>query len=34
MTARKPTQRAFDDWRTICAARSGVSSRVRAAGGA
>ena len=26
MTVRKPIQRAFEDWRTICAARSGVSS--------
>ncbi len=34
MIARKPTQRAFDDERTIWAARSGVSVRLRAAGGA
>ena len=33
-TARKPTQRAFDDWRTTCAARSGVSSTLRVCGGA
>src|SRR5262245_33759776 len=32
-TARKPTQRAFDDWRTTCAARSGGKSTFRIAGG-
>src|SRR3954447_2872253 len=32
-TARKPTQRAFDDWRTTWAARSGDSSTERVAGG-
>src|SRR4051812_10060523 len=32
-TPRKPTQRAFDDWRTTCAARSGVSSTARTDGG-
>src|SRR6478672_9629005 len=32
-TARKPTQRAFDDDRTTCAARSGVSSTARVEGG-
>src|SRR4249919_1054258 len=32
-TARKPTQRAFDDWRTTCAARSGDSSTERVEGG-
>src|SRR5689334_10768751 len=32
-TARKPTQRAFDDWRTTCAARSGENSMFRACGG-
>ena len=31
--ARKPTQRAFDDWRTTCAARSGESSTARIEGG-
>ena len=34
MTARKPTQRAFADWRTILAARSGVRSLRWADGGA
>src|SRR4051794_4674627 len=33
-TARKPTQRAFDDCRTIPAARCGVSSKRWLAGGA
>src|SRR6188474_1018470 len=33
-TPRKPTHRAFDDWRTTCAARSGVSSTARTDGGA
>src|SRR5262245_3885275 len=33
ITPRKPTQRAFDDWRTTCAARSGVSSTERVEGG-
>src|SRR5215204_2809559 len=32
-TPRKPTQRAFDDWRTTWAARSGVSSTARTDGG-
>src|SRR3954451_12508087 len=32
-TARKPTHRAFEDWRTTCAARSGDSSTDRVAGG-
>src|SRR5438046_7751493 len=32
-TARKPTQRAFEDDRTTCAARSGVSSTDRVDGG-
>src|SRR6476646_5599797 len=32
-TARKPTQRAFDDCRTTCAARSGDSSTERVEGG-
>src|SRR4051794_40221971 len=32
-TARKPTHRAFDDWRTTWAARSGDSSTDRVAGG-
>src|SRR3954453_7098912 len=32
-TARNPTQRAFDDWRTTWAARSGDSSTERGAGG-
>src|SRR3954451_10549379 len=32
-TARKPTHRAFEDWRTTCAARSGDSSTARVAGG-
>src|SRR3954453_2843111 len=32
-TARKPTHRAFEDWRTTCAARSGDSSTERVAGG-
>src|SRR6478609_5740420 len=32
-TARKPTQRAFDDCRTTCAARSGDSSTERVDGG-
>src|SRR3954451_13856792 len=32
-TARKPTERAFDDWRTTWAARSGDSSTERVAGG-
>ena len=32
-TARKPTQRAFDDCRTTWAARSGVSSTERIDGG-
>ena len=34
VTARNPTQRAFADWRTISAARSGVRSLRRADGGA
>src|SRR4051812_21167420 len=34
VTARNPTQRAFADWRTILAARSGVRSFRWAAGGA
>src|SRR3954471_1865256 len=33
-TARNSTQRAFDDWRTIPAARCGVSSKRWVAGGA
>src|SRR4029079_14428863 len=32
-TARRPTQRAFDDCRTTCAARSGDSSTERVEGG-
>src|SRR4249919_3291207 len=32
-TPRKPTQRAFEDWRTTWAARSGVSSTARTDGG-
>src|SRR6476659_5980470 len=32
-TVRKPTQRAFEDWRTTWAARSGLSSTLRVAGG-
>src|SRR6478752_910034 len=32
-TVRKPTQRAFDDCRTTWAARSGLSSTLRVAGG-
>src|SRR6478672_1182470 len=32
-TARKPTHRAFEDERTTCAARSGVSSTERTGGG-
>src|SRR5579885_2421287 len=31
--ARKPTQRALDDWRTIAAARWGVRRKTRAARG-
>src|SRR6476620_5190268 len=31
-TPRKPTQRAFEDWRTTWAARSGVSSTARTDG--
>ena len=34
VTARKPTQRALADWRTIFAARSGVRSLRWADGGA
>src|SRR4051794_27890178 len=34
VTARKATQRAFADWRTIFAARSGVRSLRRVDGGA
>ena len=34
VTARNPTQRAFADWRTILAARSGVRSLRWADGGA
>ena len=33
ITPRKPTHRAFDDWRTTCAARSGLSSTARVDGG-
>src|SRR5688500_14523084 len=33
ITDRKPTHRAFADWRTIPAARSGDSSNLRVAGG-
>src|SRR6186713_2038905 len=33
-TPRKPTQRAFEDWRTTWAARSGVSSTARTDGAA
>src|SRR5262245_45556543 len=32
-TARKPTHRAFEDWRTTWAARSGENSMLRACGG-
>src|SRR4029079_14789271 len=33
ITARKPTQRALADWRTTCAARSGLNSSLRMDGG-
>ncbi len=33
-TVRKPTQRAFEDWRTTCAARSGESSSASTEGDA